>query len=174
MAKSKPVDADVETELVEGVSKSGPCVRKERSDCIKKSQWQTFLDHLAMTCNARAAAREAGIYNTSAYRRRERDPVFAQQWDKARETGMATVKMMLVARAMGTHGYEPGEDFAPDPAKMDPELSYKLIAQYEKTDAKIGRGGGARVPVAASEDDACGEILKRLKVLGIRLKQESQ
>lgn len=177
MSKSGLVDTVGEAGLVPGTTTTGyGQMRDARSDCIRDDQWQAFLDHLAMTCNVRGAAREAGFNAASAYKRRARDPAFAVIWDQARETGMATVKMMLVARAMGAHGYEPGEDFAPDPATMDAELSYKLVAQYEKADAQAGRGprgGAGRVPiVVASEDEACAEILKRLKVLGIRLNEK--
>jgi hypothetical protein len=69
-----------------------------------------FLDCLAATCNVTLAAEKAGFSTEAIYRRRRRDPGFAERWQAALAQGYARIEIALVRRAADTL-----EGVAPDP-----------------------------------------------------------
>ena len=68
-----------------------------------------FLDALVDTCNAKAAARAAGMSMSSAYAHRRRWPRFAALWDEAVTIGAAGIEAALIAGAIAYMEGEPGE-----------------------------------------------------------------
>ena len=68
-----------------------------------------FLDALVDTCNAKAAARAAGMSVSSAYAHRRRWPRFAASWDEAVEIGAAVLEGALIAGAIAYMEGEPSE-----------------------------------------------------------------
>jgi hypothetical protein len=67
-----------------------------------------FLERLALSGNARLAAREVGRAHTSFYHRRRRDAAFAQRWDAAVAAAHARFHL-----AGGKRGPEPDGAAAP-------------------------------------------------------------
>lgn len=63
-----------------------------------------FLEILAETGNVSASAREIGIARSTAYKNRDENPEFSEQWDNAIEE--ATDKLDLEARRRAHDGYE--------------------------------------------------------------------
>ncbi len=63
---------------------------------------KAFLEHLAATANVRAASAVAGFSPTTAYKQRMVNPGFAERWQKALETGVARLEMLLVHSAGAT------------------------------------------------------------------------
>ena len=170
--KAAAGDLDEDLTLIE-YRAGQPRIQKARSDRLTKAARQQFLDHLAITCNVRLAAEETGFGSNAFYNRRKRDPAFRASWEQAMAVGVETLNMMLVSRAMGSQDYEPGEDFAPDPARMDPELAMRVVTLADKKAGGGTRKGAAAakaVPVKpATEEEACAEIIKRLTVLRARM-----
>ncbi|WP_444857355.1 hypothetical protein [Sphingosinicella sp.] len=81
-----------------------------------------FLDRLAASCNVSYAAACAGFSTVTAYRRRRRDPGFAERWQAALAQGYARLEAGLLRAACATFAAderpdEEGEDalFVPDP-----------------------------------------------------------
>ena len=85
-----------------------------------------FLDKLAATCNVTLAARACGFSGVTVYRRRRRDPAFAQRWEAALVQGYARLETALIRRATETFdgpgpgpgpgpGAGPGAGPGPDP-----------------------------------------------------------
>ena len=68
-----------------------------------------FLDALVTTCNAKAAARAAGMSMSSAYAHRRRWPRFAALWDEAVDVGAAVLEGALIAGAIAYIEGEPSE-----------------------------------------------------------------
>lgn len=63
--------------------------------------WEAvFLEHLAKTYNVEASCRKAKISKSEAYRKRQNDPRFAEQWDRAREIGAAALESEAIRRAV--------------------------------------------------------------------------
>lgn len=75
-------------------------MRASRKDGWTKDQEKLFLQTLATTCNTSEAARVAGVCRTSAYDRRQRNPRFAADWEKAIDIGYAEIEAMLMREAL--------------------------------------------------------------------------
>lgn len=60
---------------------------------------ETFLEHLAETANVKAACQVAGIARQTAYRWREEDTGFADEWAKALERGIEACESEAFRRA---------------------------------------------------------------------------
>ena len=54
--------------------------------------WDEFLETLGNTANVRKSAAAAGISSRTAYRRRARDPDFAERWDDAIADALAQLE----------------------------------------------------------------------------------
>lgn len=93
-----------------------------------------FLDELEISCNVRRASRAAGIYKTTAYRLRRRDPLFAAAWAEALDAGCERIRAELIARALGQPGDDPEDEHpdrddrdAPEPPPMSDEMRLKVL-----------------------------------------------
>src|SRR5439155_1691908 len=78
-----------------------------------KAKRQTFLEWFAATCNAKQAARRAGVAYSTVYRHRMEDARFAAAWDLALEQGYARLEaklleMMFEAAGAGPVGFDGG------------------------------------------------------------------
>ena len=62
--------------------------------------WNEFLKVLGNTANVRASAGAAGISYRTAYRHRERDKDFAQQWEEAIGNALARIEARIFAAAL--------------------------------------------------------------------------
>ncbi|MEE4350001.1 MAG: hypothetical protein V2J26_07220 [Pacificimonas sp.] len=95
-------DADV----VDSALNTGtvPQVRRRSKRNITQKQKDRFIAALAETCNVAMALKESGISNSHAYRLRQTDPVFAENWDAAKATALEQLEWHLLQRAI--HGDE--------------------------------------------------------------------
>ncbi len=135
---------------------------------ISDGQWQVFLEALAESCNVRTSAAAAGLAASAAYKRRGRDPAFAEAWQVALESGYARLEMALVERAIQT--IEAAHDDNPDAM---PVVGAMTVAQaidlMNKHRASIEGGRAKRVRLnrhtrpSAEETDA--EILRRIAII---------
>jgi hypothetical protein len=122
-----------------------------------------FLDHLAACCNVTAAAAAAGVAVSTVYDARRRDPVFAQQWEEALETGYATLEALLIERAATGGTYVPGETQVPGPETIDSWLALELL-RLSRAPKAPRKAGGA--PLRRADERALAEaILAKLDVL---------
>lgn len=70
---------------------------REEGDNPGDRHWRTrFLDHLVATSNITAAAREANVSPSRAYRTRRSDPEFAAKWQAALVDGYENLEMELL------------------------------------------------------------------------------
>ncbi|MFL6844328.1 MAG: hypothetical protein ACJ8ER_05545 [Allosphingosinicella sp.] len=138
-------------------------VRKAPRRSFGEAERKIFLDHLAACCNVTAAAAAAGVGVSTVYDARRRDPVFAQQWDEAIETGYATLEALLIERAAGGGGYEPGGTKVPGPETIDTWLALDLLRLRQAP--KATRSAGGAPTRRASEKALAESILAKLDVL---------
>lgn len=167
MAKSMPTGIDL---TLHNGKKGKAQVRSVRQDGWTAAKRAVFLDHVAATCNISASADAVGLWPSSAYSLRRRDPDFAAQWHIALETGFDRLQAMLIERAMGPMTIAIGDTPVPDITTMDTDLALRLI-EFNRKQVSGGpkrRGGPAPGP-AASEDVACAAILKKLDILRKRI-----
>lgn len=146
-------------------------VRKVRAGGFTEQKRQVFLDHLAGCCNVTRAAGAAGVSAVTVNYHRRRDPAFAQQCAEALATGYDALEAMLVERAAGGGGYEPGgAGAAPGPEAMDTELALHLLRlRAAPPGRRTGQAGYA--PKRASEKELNAAILAKLDVLARRIKK---
>lgn len=112
-----------------------------------------FLDHLARTGNASAAARVAGVQSATAYARRTRDADFAEAWRHALEDEhVDALEQEITRRALG---YE-------EPVVYQGQLSpvwerdadgKPVLGLVEITDPKTGEITRVHQPVQARNPD---------------------
>src|ERR1044072_7237482 len=90
-----------------------------------------FIAHLAATSNATASARGAGMNVRSAFRLRERDAQFAEEWDNALRTAdpRLTGKLIVYAETRGATKAREGE--AEDELEgFDPKIAMQMLSLH--------------------------------------------
>ena len=106
-----------------GSGKDGPQLIRSAGARWTDEAEVVFLDRLAASCNVSWAAACAGFSTAAVYRRRRRDPGFAERWRAALAQGYARLEAGLVRAACATFATherpddDEGEDalFVPDP-----------------------------------------------------------
>lgn len=119
-------------------------LRRRRKDGWTRTTERVFLRHLRATGNVAASARAAGRSPSSAYDLRDRDPVFAANWDKALRESRQRLHSKLIVY-VETGGVDPGvdEDGEPiDPGleNFDADLALRLL-KFHADSEKGGRRG---------------------------------
>ncbi|MEO8455376.1 MAG: hypothetical protein ABI454_09460 [Sphingomicrobium sp.] len=160
-----------------------------RFDAAKK---KVFLKWFAATCNAKEAARRAGVGYSTVFDHRASDPLFAERWDAALEQGYARLEAKLVEmqfeQAAGPVLEFDGAFEPPDTKLTDPEMALQLLKQHKAEVTRIrsdqaardnprGRGRIKQVPSyererLASDAEMRRALVKSLKAFGVRVTKE--
>ncbi|MBL8650626.1 MAG: hypothetical protein JNL35_09520 [Sphingopyxis sp.] len=84
-----------------GAGPVGPLQRrKPRANGWTMARRKAFLEELAESCNVERARKAAGMGSGGVYRLRQRDPLFAEQWQAALMLGYERLEMALLRRAI--------------------------------------------------------------------------
>lgn len=144
-----------------------------RFDAKKK---KLFLKWFAATCNAKEAARRAGVGYSTVFDHRMDDPAFAGSWDRALEQGYARIEAKLLEMQFGQAIAKTAELDAADDALVDPEMAMQLLRQHRSQVARIRgdrgmpaspfRGGSERL---ASDAEVRAGLVKSLRAFGVRV-----
>jgi len=130
-------------------TKQGETPRPARQGLTAERR-ELFLAKLAASANVAAAARAAGVAESSVYRSRRRSARFRQQWADALEEGYNRLELMLLERAMnGTRRrvFHGGKAVGSIREYSDGQAISLLKAHWDAV-----RGGQAR-PADQSADD---------------------
>lgn len=173
MGETTPADIDIRLDSHGKVQQ-----RPKPVHSWTKAMRVRFLDHLAATCNVRMAAEAIGKPGRAAQALRRTDADFAEAWEKALETGYATLEAMLIARASGaeaaSRSYPAGEtEDVPDADQLDSELAIRLLGHY-RARVKNPSRHGRKPHKKATEKETDAIIIKRLKALNRRLAREEK
>jgi hypothetical protein len=132
---------------------------------------QAFLAHFAWSCDAIAAAEEAGVCERTVYNHRQRNPGFAELFEEALDQGYARLEaealrarlaMQAAMRAAIDGGGVPPE------AAAEFERILKLLARRDRKPRRPEREAGAGSGRRGWTFDAAMALLdRRLKALGI-------
>lgn len=126
-----------------------------------KPKRQAFLDHLAATCNVRAAAEAGGINPVNLYQIRRTDPAFRAEWREALEAGYEMLETLLVGHAIAGGGREIIVGIG-DP--IDRDLALRLLSFHRNgLNGRSPRGGPPLKQVSSEETDKA--ILKKLAAI---------
>jgi hypothetical protein len=170
MARRRRVSAEESGEsLVAGNGRALQQRRDGTRHLFGKERKQTFLEHLAATCNVTAAAEAAGVNLATPYVHRMKDREFAEKWWLALEQGAAKLVALRLQREV-----ERAEelvlkgDMPPD--ERTPIDLMKLITQMREISRGLSGGETRRGrPVeVASLDETCKALAKRLRAFGVR------
>lgn len=142
--------------------------RRVQLSRARERQWTArvearFLDHLAASCNVRAACRASGLSIKSAYDHRARWPEFARRWQAAVEIGYDRIEGALVNNAILMLEGDPPDPTAPMPP-MSVAQAFQLIHMHQNGVFGLGRRPG-RMIALDPPDVARGKILKAVAIV---------
>ena len=132
---------------------------------------ESFLDHLAATCNVRASAEYIGVDPVSVYALRRRDSTFADAWGEALALGYEMLETLVVGHALsGDTGdvLNCGAEARSGPVSV--ELAMRLLTIHRTAQGKPKRGGPKRQFATADETDAV--LMKKLAAIEARRARE--
>lgn len=134
-----------------------------------KAMRDTFLDHLAATCNVRESAAVIGVIPGSVYALRRREPQFAAQWDEALALGYQMLETLLVGHLIaGGKGrndtLKGGVDTVLGP--LDVEAVTRLLGMHRNASGKPRVGGLPRQYAKPDETDKV--LLHKLRQIEAR------
>lgn len=125
-----------------------------------KKKRTDFLDHLAGTCNVRAAAAAAGMTPPSVYHLRRKDEAFGEEWQKALHVGYEMLETELLGHMLAGGGDT--IDRA-DGSRIIVEQALKLLGQHRN--AMQGKWRGGPKLKRACPEDTDTAILKKLAAM---------
>jgi hypothetical protein len=114
-----------------------------RHEPFCEGKQKVFLEFFATTCNAKWAARVAGVAYSTVYRHRMLKPAFARAWDKALEQGYARLEMRTVQQQFADVDevleaiLVEGDWDVPDPPEMDLDRALQLLKHHHDRVMKI-------------------------------------
>jgi hypothetical protein len=151
--------------------------RKMRHVRFDEARQQAFLAHFCWSCDAIAAAAEAGVSESTVYAHRLKDPAFAEEYQSALEQGYVrleaeALRQRLAAQQRLREAVERAEPGAPPLLAADIAAEFervmKLLARWDRKarrpDSQASPGGGRRV---WTFEVAIALLDKRLKALGL-------
>lgn len=155
--------------LAEGCSR--PVQLRRATKGWTQGRREQFLDHVAATCNVRAAAEAIGLSQNSVYALRRRDPAFAAQWRMALLAGYDRLEEMLLAKAIAVlDGVAVGDPDRVVTGAISVEQAIKLLDRHRS----IVKGGSGhreqRFRATQAETDAV--LIARIKAM--RGRQETR
>lgn len=131
-----------------------------------------FLKALRASLNVSAAARKAGIANSTVYRHRQANARFRAEWDAALAEAVDDVESNVLRRAI--EGVERpvfyrGEKVGSIRTYSDALGMFVLKAKRPEVYARLmGAGGAVPTPAEMTEEQARAEVLRRLDRLAER------
>jgi hypothetical protein len=117
----------VQVRAARGSKKAAP-----RRNSFTKEKRQAFLAHFAATCNAKAAARAAGVSASTIWAWRKKDPQFCAAWQEALAQGYAGLEAELVRSSTQSMAVLPNEKAAARIGTVDPATALKVLESYRR------------------------------------------
>ncbi|KQN80122.1 hypothetical protein ASE90_09995 [Sphingomonas sp. Leaf67] len=131
-----------------------------------------FLDHVAATCNVRAATEAVGLTQASVYALRRRDVAFAEQWRMALLAGYDRLEEMLVSKAIAALEDVPAGD--PDKVVTGPISVEQAIRLLDRHQALVKQGTGRReAQLRATQAETDAMLIKRIKAMRGKLERRT-
>jgi hypothetical protein len=153
-----------------GAGPVGPLQRrKPRANGWTVARRQAFLEELAASCNVERARKAAGMASSGVYRLRQREPLFAEQWQAALELGYERLEMALLRRAIeAVEGLtlDPDDEARQPVEKMTVAEAMAVLRQHRASvDGSTARRlrPGARQVATQQEVDAI--LIQRIRMV---------
>lgn len=128
--------------------KDGPQIIHSEGRRIADEAEELFLDSLAASCNVTWSAKAAGFSKEAFYKRRRRDPRFAERWQAALAQGYARLEAALVKAAVDTmEGRAPDSDIPIPPMSVRDAVA--ILKLHRDSVHSVGKRPGWRGPPRA-------------------------
>lgn len=150
------------------MGKAGKAAPTRRTG-YKRAVWTTalkdrFLDHLAATCNVRAAAAAAGVSTCTVYNRRRSDEAFATEWRTAIAQAYEIIETHLIGMALsGANEIDTGLDGSG--AVLNRDMAVQLLTAQRKPLAEQRKRAGARPRTLTPEQVETALLAKLARLL---------
>lgn len=133
---------------------------------------ETFLDHLAATCNVREAAAVIGVIPGSVYTLRRREPAFAEQWEEALALGYQMLETRVIGHVLAGGG--PGDKLKcgidSTLGSIDFDSALRLLGMHRNAAGKPRKNRG---PVFALPEETDKALLAKLRQIEARRAREA-
>jgi hypothetical protein len=149
--------------------------RKLRHVRFTEARRKVFLAHFCWSCDAVAAAAQAGVCERTVYEHRRKDPVFARLFLEALEQGYIRLEVESVRQRLAAQERLREAIESSDPVPLAGEIGaefervMKLLARWDRRDGRIGprerSPGSERV---ATFEEAIVALDKALVAFGVR------
>jgi len=152
-------------EVIEG-GRTGPQRRRNRKNGWTKARREAFLAELAQSCNIRRASEIAGLTQSGAYRLRQRDPVFARQWQEALTLGYERLELALLRRALEVIDGMELDERAEQVEKMTVAQAIDVLRQHRESVLRgQARGRRPQGRQVATQEETDAVLLKRIAMI---------
>jgi hypothetical protein len=152
-------------------------LRKPRRNDFSRRRKRIYLEHFAATGDTRASAAAAGISKSTVSNHKLSDPAFREACAQALLEAYANLEAEAVRQrlaAMEKIDFDPGKE-AP-PSGLDPEAEFartmELLREHKRS--RAGMKAGGRPPERWSFAESMAALEKRLKILGIRVREDGE
>jgi hypothetical protein len=164
-------------ELVFVRQEARPKLRRRRRTAFTAERRQKFLDALAYSCNATAAAEHAGVAVTTPYRHRGEDPEFAAAWRAALDAGYDRLEALVLEHCGAGQALEPADPERAAAAgtlpAFDFERAMRVLEGYRKVRGGADRARPGRQPGPnATREETNAALLKAIEAAEKRLARE--
>lgn len=163
------------TRLTPGRNRGVQVVRVGRRKLFNAARKKLFLEWFAATSNVKLSAEKAGVAYPTVFKHRMKDPDFADAWDRALKQGFARLEAELLQRMLCARIEVDGDMEVPETEGFDPALAMQLLKEHRRSvDAPTPFGASRKPgrPQGMSREEVCAELVKRLVVFGIRVREE--
>lgn len=135
MSKGKAVKAGGGARALQLVGSATPQMRKRSASSWTRAKEESFLTVLAETCNVSAAAREAVVSVSAAYRRRKANAAFRIGWSEAIGHAYQRLELALIERALiGTEKIIKRKDGSEERVREYPNaIALTLLRMHRET-----------------------------------------
>jgi hypothetical protein len=154
-------------------------LRKPRRNDFSRRRKRIYLEHFAATGDVRASAAAAGVSKSTVANHKLSDPAFREGWAQALVEAYATLEAMAVRQrlaAMERIDFDLGKE-AP-PGGLDPEAEFartmELLREHKRSRAAMTGKASGRPPERWSFEESMAALEKRLKILGIRVREDGE
>lgn len=151
--------------------KDGPQIVELDGSKMSDEAVETFLGHLAATCNVTLSAKLTGFSKEAFYNRRDRDPVFFERWRRTIVRSYGEIEEIVLRTARDLLEGRPPPPDSPIRA-MTMQDAIQILKLYRGIVTGEGKRAGWRA-VPRSLDEVRDSILAKLEAIE-RWRREEQ
>lgn len=155
-----------------GKNRGAQVVARGKRTFFKGKTSRDFLEWFAASGNVTWSACKVGVSDKTVWKHRMNDPVFAADFDRAQEQGVARARALLLAGRTKPVDLD-GDWVAPELEDFGTDVLLKIVGEDGKRRGGGGRQAG-RAPAVASNAEVEAALPRRLAVFSRRARAEAK